>query len=202
MNKPLKNPDLGRRIKALRDALGESQAVFGERFHVEQPTVARWEKGSLPARAILPQLAALAGMPEPEFFYGDGPVKTVPLVSWVAASGFAQMTPTHAVDAERHLTIGDLPSGDYFALSVRGDSMDRVAPDAAIIIANRNEIELQHRKFYVFESRGETTFKRAMLRPRLRLDPYSTNPEHEPIFPPEPESVRVLGRVVRVITDL
>ena len=37
-------------IKSLRSRLRESQAVFGERFGVDQTTVHRWETNGLPDR--------------------------------------------------------------------------------------------------------------------------------------------------------
>lgn len=202
MEKGRRDPALGQRIRELRQQLGDSQAVFGERFGVEQPTISRWEKGYLPERRFLGPLAQLAGVPEAEFVYENDQVRMIPLISWVAASAFTEMVPTRTIDALSYLTVGDLPSGDYFALSVQGDSMDRVAPDKSRIIVNRHEMHLQHRKFFIFEDRGSTTFKRAMMKPRLRLEPYSTNPSHEAIFPENPEEIQVLGRVVRVIHDL
>lgn len=37
-------------VQTIREALGESQTRFGERFGVDQTTVHRWEKNGLPAR--------------------------------------------------------------------------------------------------------------------------------------------------------
>lgn len=197
------NQDLGKRIRSLRKHLKESQAVFADRFGVEQPTVSRWERGFLPERAFIPKLAALAGMSEADFVYGeDAKVRHIPVLSWVAATSFTSVTPASYADADRVVTLGGLGNGEYFALQVRGDSMDRVAPDSAIIVVDYNDTSLQNHKFYVIEYAGDTTFKRADLKPPLRFSPYSTNPQHEPIFPEDAGAVRVLGRVVKVISDL
>lgn len=40
-------------VKALREDLGESQEVFGQRFKVTQTAVLRWEKGSPPKRGLV-----------------------------------------------------------------------------------------------------------------------------------------------------
>jgi DNA-binding transcriptional regulator YiaG len=37
-------------IRAARGKVGESQTVFGQRFGVDQSTVARWETGGVPKR--------------------------------------------------------------------------------------------------------------------------------------------------------
>lgn len=39
-----------KRIREAREALGESQAVFGSRFGVDQSTVHRWETDGPPTR--------------------------------------------------------------------------------------------------------------------------------------------------------
>lgn len=131
----------------------------------------------------------------------DIPVVTplaIPLVSWVAASSFVEMgTAIDASDAPLiHMT--DLPQGKYIALRVRGDSMDRIAPDDSVIIVNLRDRELSHRRLYVFREAGEVTFKRWMTNPE-RLEPWSTNPIHEPIAPTP--TTRTIGRVVRIVHD-
>lgn len=51
-------------VRALRKARGLTQAAFGDLFvpDVDQSTVSRWEKGSMPEAVHLGQIAALAGI--------------------------------------------------------------------------------------------------------------------------------------------
>src|SRR5262245_34764370 len=63
------NAEIGLKIKSLRLALNESQAVFGDRFGVEQATVSRWEKGLPVGRPFEDMIAGLAGMSVAEFFH-------------------------------------------------------------------------------------------------------------------------------------
>lgn len=124
----------------------------------------------------------------------------VPRLSWVSASAMADVGDVpHPKDAPT-TPFADLPKGDWFGLKVVGDSMDRIAPDGALILVNRLDRRLVRHKFYVFADRGEATFKRFVDKPVKRLEPYSTNPAHEPIYPHR--DVIVIGRVARVITDL
>ena len=60
---------IGEKIRQLRDRFRETQAVFGERFGVEQASVSRWEKGAKHEK----HLAELANMTVPEFFHSDEP---------------------------------------------------------------------------------------------------------------------------------
>jgi phage repressor protein C with HTH and peptisase S24 domain len=99
-----------------------------------------------------------------------------------------------------HIISPDLPPGDWFALKVRGDSMDLIAPDGATILVNRRDTRLVPKKFYVFARGGEATFKRYIDKPVRRLEPYSTNRAHEPIYPGR--DLVVVGRVHRVIVDV
>ena len=166
---------------------------------------------------ILPRLdtlAALAGQLEttPEWLaFGRGAedpaalyaaVRSIPLVSWVAASAFSDPG-VSAATAEEWPTVevADLPPGEYMALTVEGDSMNRIAVHHSRIIIRLTDRHLVDRGFYVFANEEGTTFKRYRGNDGPpRLEPYSTNSGHETIFPTG--EVRVIGRVVRVITDL
>lgn len=101
------------------------------------------------------------------------------------------------------LAFADLGRGDFFALTVEGDSMDRISPDGSIIVVNQADRQLVAGKAYVISQRGEATFKTWRPDPP-RFAPYSTNPIHEPIFvksKAEAEKL-VVGRVKRTVLDL
>jgi SOS-response transcriptional repressor LexA len=125
----------------------------------------------------------------------------VPLVSWVAATGFAEAPPVERSAELEHVLAPGLPRGDYIALRVVGDSMNLVAPENSIIIVDRADTLPRPRAYYVFASpdHSEATFKRWMSRPD-RLEPYSTNPRHEAIYLDAPPTV--IGRVRKVMLDL
>lgn len=150
-----------------------------------------------PALGVSPEwLAYGAGNPE-----GDGVTQTIPLVSWVAASRFAEGPQVTADDGDMpRVSVADLPTGNYIALTVKGDSMDRIAPDGSTIIVRTDENRLVPRDCYVFAGDDGATFKRYMRGPD-RLEPYSTNPAHETLPAPE-GGLSIVGRVVRVIIDL
>jgi len=164
-----------------------------------------WErKGPMPRVDTLATLADELKVPRGWLAYGEGTaiaasMQLVPLVSWVAASAFADPGQVDHLEPETdRLTVGDLAAGRYIALTVVGDSMNMIATDGSVIVIDLEQRALDPRGFYVFgNSEGHATFKRYMSSPP-RLSPYSTNPIHEAI---EIDSgFQVIGRVVRVLT--
>lgn len=140
------------------------------------------------------------------YLYGDeettGALHKVPLVSQVSASRLGRREGVTEAEIERWVHVDDLPPGDWIALTVDGDSMDRVALDGAIIIVNRAEDQLVDGRFYVFRTEdGDTTFKMFKTGP-MRLQPFSTNLAHMSVPVMDDGSLYVFGRVRRVIQDV
>lgn len=126
----------------------------------------------------------------------------VPVVSQVSASRLKQREGVTEADIERWVHVDGLEPGDWIALTVEGDSMDRIAINGAVIIVNRAEDRLVDGRFYVFRTEeGETTFKMYKSGP-MRLQPFSTNPEHFSTPVLDDASLYVFGRVRRVIQDV
>jgi SOS-response transcriptional repressor LexA len=131
-----------------------------------------------------------------------GTIVPVPVVSMVSAGRLKQREGVTSAEVERWINVDDLPKGDWVALTVDGDSMNRVAPDQAMILVNRADSALIDGRFYIFGlPNGETTFK-TFKRDPLRLQPYSTNPDHMSIPIDDDGDVYVFGRVRRVIQDI
>lgn len=92
-------------------------------------------------------------------------------------------------------------SRDAFVVQVEGDSMDLVAKEGDGIIVDPRDLDLMHGRYYIIRNgEGETTFKRYMDNP-ARLEPCSTNPLHEPIYPGR-DSFTVVGRARKRVADL
>lgn len=162
----------------------------------------KWER-KLP-RPMAAKLAPLVKSTVAELLLVESDLPSfekVPLVSWVSAGKLTEEDPVTNVDVENHVIAVDLPKGKWIALRVRGDSMDRIAPDGSIVFVNRADTNLKEEQFYVFSlGSGAATFKRYRGGKAIRLQPYSMNPDHETTI--APEDLRVIGRVRRVVTDL
>jgi SOS-response transcriptional repressor LexA len=130
-----------------------------------------------------------------------GETMAVPVISFVSAGNLRDQPGVTKADIERWIQVADLPAGNWVALTVQGDSMDRIAPEGSTILVNRADDRLVDGRFYVFSLRsGPATFKRYRRLPAEMLQPFSTNFDHMAI-PVADEDLYVFGRVRRVITD-
>lgn len=127
----------------------------------------------------------------------------VPLRSWVSAGRAIRLGEENQEQPESFTILKGLPRSQYFATIVEGDSMDRISPHGSLVIVDTADLSPIAGKAYIFSINGEATYKIYRDRPIVRLDPFSTNPENEPIFPdPADGAVTVVGRVVRSCYDL
>lgn len=125
---------------------------------------------------------------------------SMPLILFVNAGRMRDQLLVEPGDMLRSITVSDLPPGDWVALEVSGNSMDRVAPHGSIICVNRKDKRLLQDRFYVFAyDDGASTFKRYKSDPD-RFVPYSHDPDEETVHPDGDWTV--FGRVKRVIADL
>lgn len=125
----------------------------------------------------------------------------MPVISWVSAGQVSDIGQIEEFGDLERITVSGLPSGEYFATDVKGDSMDRVSPEGSRIIVKVDDRDPIAGGYYLFSLHGETTYKRFYDKPVPRLEPYSLNPNHRPIFLME-DGWTVIGRVTRSFIDL
>ncbi|MGF7152641.1 S24 family peptidase [Novosphingobium gossypii] len=138
----------------------------------------------------------------PEPMTDQRQVSEVPLVGWVQAGQLGDITVMHDLGEVETAITDNLGPGDWFATTVKGDSMDRVSPEGSRIFVNAAERTPVNGGFYLFSRRGETTYKRYYDDPVQRLEPFSTNPINKTIFINKKENWIVVGRVHRSVYDL
>ncbi|MCW2112495.1 XRE family transcriptional regulator [Bradyrhizobium elkanii] len=191
-----------------------TQAELANVLGVTPQAVSGWERGeSTPEADKLTTIANFLGVPVGWLLGGEA-VNIAPtpndrltafvrLLDTVPASKLsAPMTPA-ALDQFPLLIMNDLGRGEYIALTVQGDSMDRLSPQGSIIAVNKADQILVSGKPYVFCHRGKVAYRLWRSDP-FRLQPHSTNPAHEPIYlkdKAEAEQI-VVGRVKRTMLDL
>ncbi|MFC0243646.1 LexA family protein [Rhodopseudomonas telluris] len=175
----------------LAEAIGTSQQQIGKLVNGEREMTALWAEKLAPALRASPEQLVFPGLRR----------FRAPLVSWVSAGQLAAQEGVKRTDVKKYVMLADLPKGDWIVLEVQGDSMDRVAPDGSYICVNLADRRPHNEKFFVFcTEEGDATFKRFRAGNPPRLQPFSTNPDHETL--PMTEGMLVVGRVGRVIHDL
>ena len=196
---------LPNRLKAWREHRELTQEKLADLVGTSHSQIQRLESGKRPLTDRWALRLAPALRCNPEDLYGSdvsplqAPVRIIPQISWVQASDLSP--------EPDFLSQGDYEDVVYYpskresliALHVRGTSMNRVAPEGSIIIVDYEDVELFDGRCYIFRFDGDTTFKRYRDNPP-RLEPYSTDPQHEPIFVDGP--VEVVGHVIHVLTQL
>lgn len=116
---------------------------------------------------------------------------TIPHLSWVSAG--AMQRDDVSDEAIGTIEVAGLPAGDWFALTVRGTSMDRISPPDSIILINRRDKALVANACYIIDDgEGNATYKRYRPNP-MRFEPVSTDEGHETLFPDNEPTI--VGRV-------
>jgi len=124
-------------------------------------------------------------------------LKRVPILGRIAAG-----RPITAIEHVEGYTYTDLNGGaDYFALRVRGDSMNAARiNEGDVVIVRQQDIVDNGQIAVVMVNGDDATLKRFRQDGRtITLSPQSTNPTHQPIvLDAIRDNVRVLGLVVEV----
>ena len=186
-------------IAAVRKRVGLKIEELAERAGLSTTYVWRMERGERNVSLKnLQKLADALGV-APSDLIESKPVADVPILSWVSAGMMARDDVQQDVVGEIRMSDLD-PRGEWIALRVEGDSMDRISPPGSLILVDLTDKALVPNACYIItDGDSQATYKRFRSNPP-RFEPVSTNPSHEPIFPDgEPA---VIGRVRRSLIDM
>jgi len=197
--------DWKQRLKKAFDEKGWSKAKLARESGVREDNVRKYVAGKVeqPRGDTLDRLADALGLDPLYLKEGLEEAVTAKLVSWVSATNFA--APDAPIDMEGARTVvatGINPSGQWIALEVEGDSMDRISPPGSIIFVDISDRALVPNACYVIaDEDGSATYKRFRPNPD-RWEPVSTNPDHEPMFVMNGAGPRIIGRVRKSLLSL
>lgn len=192
-----------RAFKAWMEAAGTNTSQVAAKSGVSYTTLASFVQGG--TRSLKGEneekITAAYGQSADEIFSGGSrATRAIPIIDSVTAGRLADPS-TQITGEHQTIEISGLAPGDYFATRVSGTSMDRISPHNSLILVNRAERELIRGRRYIFERRGETTYKRWENDP-LRLEPETTDPDtNRTIFPKNEEDWSVVGRVRLTLMD-
>jgi repressor LexA len=208
--------DLAERVARAREARGWSQAELARRISarrrargkgpVRQQSVNQLEQGDVDAPRYLLELAEVLEVDAAWLSGAETPrrpaaeIVRVPVVSWVEAGELVDtVDPYQPGEAAEWVPVA-YRHGNLIALRVKGQSMDRIAPEGTTIIVDLSDRALVDGRHYVFRHDGRATFKTWRKGPPERLEPQSTDPDYQPILPLD--GVEVVGRVIRKTEDI
>lgn len=198
--------------------IGKSPSAVVIDCGISKPAVTRWSRGEMPRDATLRKLADYFGISPEELTGSTGPAQRKTPARWLPKDAvLIDQDAFHTIPilgrisaglplyAEQHIegyTVTDLNGGaEYFALRVRGDSMDAlgIRDGYTIIVRLQDEVE-NGQVAVVMVGDEDATVKRFYANgTTVTLMPQSTNPAHQPqIYDTAKTSIKVIGRVVEV----
>ena len=199
------------RIKELREKAGKQQKELAIDLGVSQPTVSDWESGrkipsakstskiadyfQVPIDYLLGREPALEGAPAPS----RPGSKWIPVLGRVAAG-----TPIEAVEDildYEEIDAKTAASGEYFALQIKGQSMEPKISDGDVVIVRQQSVCNSGDIAVVLVNGDEATVKRIKKRPEgIMLIP--SNPAYEPMFYSNEDieklPVKIIGKVIEL----
>lgn len=127
-------------------------------------------------------------------------VTDVPMLSMVSAGQLAAHDGMTDFSECPTVPAIDLPEGNWIALRVDGDSMNKISPPGSVIFVNLKDRRLVHNACYVVaDEQGNATYKRYRHDDEYPFQPAS----YLDIPPPEMDgAITVIGRVRRSVIDL
>ncbi len=207
--------NLGERIKSARKLSKMTQSELAHKCGVADITIRQYESGKRQPRLDqLERIAAALGVPAAQLLIGPPTAESKEL-----SSSAAPIDPAHfhripilgyisaglPLYAEEHIegyTYTDLNGGaEYFALKVKGDSMNGLGINDGyqIIVRRQDEVENGEVAVVLVGDEDATVKRFYATASTVTLMPQSTNPAHQPqLYDLKKTSIKVLGKVVKV----
>ena len=206
-------------LKKLRAEKNMSQAALASELNAGVSTVASWEVGKrFPSRDNMEQLADIFNV-DLAYLYGESEVrqrvhidndgnalvplgtsaKVIPVLGRVAA-GIPINAITEIIDTEE-ISEDLAKTGDFFALKIKGDSMEPRIVDGDVVIVKQQE-DAENGDTVIALVNGDDAVCKRLRKYRDGLELISNNPAYAPMFfdkeTIETKPVRIIGKVVEL----
>lgn len=192
-------------LKQLRHERGYSQQKLAQKLNVSRSTVAMWETGSSePSLQMIQRIADVLSVSVAELFGEPADPSAhkgilIPVLGCVQA-GLPNEAVEDVLDYEE-ITPELASTGEFFALRVRGDSMEPRMVEGDVVIVRKQDDADSGDIVVALVNGDEATIKRLKKRPEGILL-IANNPTYEPMFFSNREirelPVRVIGKVVEL----
>lgn len=201
----------GRRIKELRETLGMTMEQLGNRLGVNKSTIKRYEDGST-RRITIATYEKLAAILDTSVLYlmeGITEKKEYqsflkPMPKMYAIPILGVIRAGEPVIAQNEILgytyINNKNTENYFALKVKGDSMDLVnIKDGSVVVVERQEYLENGDIGVALIDNEDATVKRIFINGDMAtLIPQSSNPQNQPIIVNlKEQDFKILGKVIK-----
>lgn len=172
-------------LKQLRHERGYSQQKLAQKLNVSRSTVAMWETGSSePSLQMIQRIADVLSVSVAELFGEPADPSAhkgilIPVLGCVQA-GLPNEAVEDVLDYEE-ITPELASTGEFFALRVRGDSMEPRMVDGDVVIVRKQDDADSGDVVVALVNGDEATIKRLKKRPEGILL-IANNPTYEPMF--------------------
>jgi len=196
-------------LQSLIDSKGIDQTVLAEHLGVSNAAVSYWLSGekypridkiqkiadyfNVPKSSLTEQRATNIIEIQPNF------VK-IPILGTIACGN--PITAEQNIEEFTYELADDLPTGNIFALTAKGDSMEPTIPNGSkVFIREQPDCENGEIAAVLLNGDNEATLKRIRKQGKtIILLP--DNPKYGPIIVDEYNPARIIGKAIRVIRDL
>lgn len=196
---------IGSILRQRRKQLGLTLADLAGQIGVTRQTLSRYENGviaNIPMEKIQ-QLAAALHIPPAELlgwqeseFMPYKPNLRVPILGRISAG-----LPLYAEEQVEGMVLVEVNSaGEYFALRVKGDSMNaaHIFEGNVLIVRKQDFVENGEIAVVMIDDNDATVKRFYRQGSTVTLMPQSTNPQHLPqIYDVSSTSVRIVGKVIK-----
>lgn len=196
--------NIGEYIKTLRVRSGYSQEELGKLVGVQRAAVQKWECGTVQnlKRETIKRLAEVFNVAPSSFIDEDEPMSSgvkVPVLGYVRA-GIPIEAVEEILDYEE-ISRDMARQGEYFALSIKGDSMEPKISEGDVVIVRRQET-VENGEYAVVLVNGNDATVKKFYKNENGVKLLSTNPSYDPFFYTVDEvnslPIRVVGKVVEL----
>ena len=198
------------RLKKLRKDRGITQAEFANKFQISNGTIGNWEAGSRePDMQTLQKIADYFDV-STDYLLGRENQPTIPQPSvpgskWIPVLGKVQAgAPVEAIEDiidYEEITPEMAKSGEFFALQIRGESMQPRFDEGDVVIVRKQD-DVESGEIAVVLVNGEDATVKKLFKQDGGISLVSTNPSFAPIFFNNEKiktlPVSVIGRVVEL----
>lgn len=211
MNDSIYFAESGRRIKELREAQGMTMEQLGNGLGVNKSTIKRYEDGSTKRITIATyeKLATILGTTVLYLMEGVSEKKEhtsflKPMPQMYAIPILGVIKAGEPIIAQNEILgytyIDNKNTENFFALKVKGDSMDLVnIKDGSVVVVKRQEYLENGDIGVALIDNEDATVKRVFINGDIAtLIPQSSNPQNQPIIVNlKEQDFKILGKVIK-----